>query len=202
MLTKVGKAGPVVGAVAGCVPQCGFSVMAANLYAGGIVSLGTLLAVFLATSDEAVLIMLSNPQEGKTVLKLLAAKVIIAVIAGYVMDGIFGKYIVVPKKYGNLCEHCGCHEHKAGIAKPALRHTFKIFVYLFVFTVILNLGIEVIGIQRISEYLLGDTIFQPVIAALIGLLPNCAASVILTQLYLSGAITFALQLQAYVLEQE
>lgn len=191
LMRKVGKAGPVVGSVVGCVPQCGFSVMAANLYAGGIISLGTLLSVFLATSDEAVLIMLGNPQEGKTVFKLLAAKVIIAVIAGYVVDIVLAKYISVPKQCGNLCDHCGCHDHKAGIVKPAIRHTCKIFIYLLVFTIVLNLGIEIIGVEALSEYLLGNTIFQPAIAALIGLIPNCAASVILTQLYLSGAITFA-----------
>lgn len=191
ILTKVGKAGPVVGAAAGCVPQCGFSVMASNLYAGGIISVGTLLSVFMATSDEAVLIILGNPGRGKDVLTLLVVKVIIGIVTGYIIDIVFGRYISVPKECGNLCSDCGCHDHHAGILRPALRHTGRIFVYLFIFTAILNLCIELIGIERLSAYLLGDTIFQPFIAALIGLIPNCAASVVLTQLYLSGAITFA-----------
>ena len=142
-----------------------------------------MLSVFLATSDEAVLILLGNPDQGKTVLTLLAVKVVIAVVAGYIIDLFLQKQIATPKECGNLCDHCGCHDHHAGLLKPALRHTIKIFLYLFVFTVI--------GIQTLSEYLLADSIFQPVIAALIGLIPNCAASVVITQLYISGAISFA-----------
>lgn len=191
LLVKVGKAGPIVGAVAGCVPQCGFSVMAANLYAGGIISVGTLLSVFIATSDEAILIMLGNPGAIKEVGPLLASKVLIAIAAGYIVDIFLKNRISVPKASGNLCDDCGCHEEESGVLKPAWHHTVKIFVYLFVFTGILNLCVEIFGIERLSAFLLGDTIFQPVIAAVIGLIPNCAASVILTQLYLSGAISFA-----------
>ena len=190
-LAKVGKAGPVVGAVAGCVPQCGFSVMAANLYAGGIISVGTLLSVFIATSDEAVLIIMSNPERIREVGVLLAAKVIIAVTAGYIIDIFFRNQIATVKESGNLCKDCGCDEEDAGIWKPAWHHTIRICIYLFIFTGILNLCIEIFGIEQLSKFLLGNTIFQPVIAAIIGLIPNCAASVILTQLYLNGAISFA-----------
>ncbi|BDF32658.1 hypothetical protein CE91St62_07280 [Lachnospiraceae bacterium] len=190
LLAGVGKAGPVVGAAAGCVPQCGFSVLASNLYAGGIISVGTLLSVFIATSDEAVLIILGNPGRGKDVLFLLLTKVIIAVIAGYVTDAFLSRRIAVQKKSGELCGRCGCEE-EGGILRPALNHTVKIFIYLFIFTGLLNFCIEVFGIDELSKILLGNTIFQPVIAAVIGLIPNCAASVILTQLYLNGAISFA-----------
>ena len=189
LMIKVDKAGPVVGAVVGCVPQCGFSVMAANLYSGGIITIGTLIAVFLATSDEAILIIMGNPEHAGKIGILLLAKVIIAIVAGYLVDIFFKKEIAVPHHEGELCHDCGCHNHSSGIVKPALRHTGKIFLYLFAFT--FNLCIEVLGIDRISAMMLGDTVFQPVIAALIGLIPNCAASVILTQLYLSGAISFA-----------
>ena len=191
LLAKVGKAGPIVGAIAGCVPQCGFSVMAANMYAGGIVSVGTLLSVFIATSDEAILIILGNPDYIGEVGTLLITKVVIAIVAGYIIDIFFREKISVRKENGNLCHDCGCHNDHAGIMKPAWNHTVKIFVYLLIFTGILNLCIEVLGIDRLSAILLGNTIFQPVIAAIIGLIPNCAASVILTQLYLSGAISFA-----------
>jgi hypothetical protein len=191
MLTRVGKAGPIVGAVAGCIPQCGFSVMASNLYAGGILSVGTLLSVFIATSDEAILIILGNPGYAKEVGKLLLAKVIIAILAGYVVDIFFSHWITEKKECVDLCTECGCHEEKAGILLPAWRHTVKIFLYLFLFNGIINLCIEMFGIEQLSAFLLGNTIFQPVIAALIGLIPNCAASVILTQLYLNGAISFA-----------
>lgn len=190
-LAKVGRAGPVVGAVAGCVPQCGFSVMAANLYAGGIISVGTLLSVFIATSDEAILIIMSNPERIREVGILLAAKVIIAVTAGYIIDIFFQNQLATGKESGNLCKDCGCDEEDAGIWKPAWHHTIRIFIYLFIFTGILNLCIEIFGIEQLSKFLLGNTIFQPVIAAIIGLIPNCAASVILTQLYLNGAISFA-----------
>ena len=191
VMQKIGRAGPIVGAVVGCVPQCGFSVMAANLYAGGVISVGTLLAVFLATSDEAVLIILGNPGRAGEVGMLLGAKVLIAVIGGYAADLFLKERLSSEKSCGNLCDHCGCHEAHAGILMPAWRHTFRLFAYLFIFTWILNLVIEVFGIEGLSRALLGDSVFQPVIAALIGLIPNCGASVILTQLYLSGAISFA-----------
>ena len=191
VMQKIGRAGPIVGATVGCVPQCGFSVMAANLYAGGVISVGTLLAVFLATSDEVVLIILGNPERAGEVGMLLGAKVLIAVIGGYAADLFLKERLSSEKSCGNLCDHCGCHEAHAGILMPAWRHTFRLFAYLFIFTWILNLVIEVFGIEGLSRALLGDSVFQPVIAALIGLIPNCGASVILTQLYLSGAISFA-----------
>ena len=118
LLAKVGKAGPIVGAIAGCVPQCGFSVMAANLYAGGIVSVGTLLSVFIATSDEAILIILGNPDYIGEVGTLLITKVVIAIVAGYIIDIFFREKISVRKENGNLCHDCGCHNDHAGIMKP------------------------------------------------------------------------------------
>ena len=188
---RAGKAGPVIGALAGCVPQCGFSVMAANLYAGGVVTVGTLVATFIATSDEAVLIILGNPGYTKEVVTLLVVKVIIGIISGYIANVFLRSRVSSPKTSGVLCKDCGCHEHDAGIIKPAIRHTLKIYVYLFLVTVALNLAIELIGVEELSKVLLSDSFFQPVIAAIIGFIPNCAASVILTQLYLSGVISFA-----------
>ncbi len=189
-LRKVGKAGPVMGALLGCIPQCGFSVMAANLYAGGIISVGTLLSVFIATSDEAILIMLGTPGSAASICPLVAVKMVIAVVSGYLVDLLLKDKISVSGQSGRLCrEWRECDEDK-GILRSALYHTARIFVYLFLFTGGLNLCVEVFGISRLSEFLLGDTIFQPVIASVIGLIPNCAASVILTQLYLGGAISF------------
>ena len=190
MLLKVGKAGPLAGALFGCIPQCGFSVMAANLYARRIISVGTLLSVFIATSDESILIMMGNPDAMAAIIPLLAAKLGIAVVAGYLADLILVKKTLTPKYSVNLVKWDDGSEEK-GIVKSAWNHTAKMFVYLFFFTVVLNLGVEFFGMVRISSFLLGDTIFQPVFAAVIGLIPNCAASVILTQLYLSGAISFA-----------
>ncbi|MDO5425968.1 MAG: putative manganese transporter [Eubacteriales bacterium] len=190
MLEKAGHGGPVLGALLGCIPQCGFSVLASNLYAGGVITMGTLLAVFLATSDEAILLLLADPGHGGEILKLILVKVVIAVIAGYLVDLIFHRRKWTEDPMQEICHDCGCHDHH-GIVRPALRHTVRIFLYLLVFTLALNILLDAVGIEQVSALLLGNTIFQPLIAALIGLIPNCAASVVLTELYLGGAISFA-----------
>ncbi|MDO4313234.1 MAG: putative manganese transporter [Eubacteriales bacterium] len=189
-LTKLNKAGPVVGAIFGCIPQCGFSVMTANLYSSGVVSLGTLLAVFLATSDEAVIILLGHPGNAAAIWRLLVTKLIIAVIAGYVADFFFAKQISSAKHIGDLCDHCGCHDHH-GILKPALNHTLKLLGYIFIFSGILNLLISLAGLDTVSTFLLSGSILQPFLTGIIGFIPNCAASVLLTELYLNGALSFA-----------
>ncbi len=189
-LWKVRKAGPIIGALCGCIPQCGFSVLAANLYAGGVISTGTLMSVFLATSDEALIIIFANPGYLKDMGLLILVKLIISVAAGYITDMLLSKHIKEQKAEGDLCRKCGCG-HTHSVIKPALRHTFKIFIYLFVIMLILDLCVEGVGKEAFSNVLLGNSIFQPFIAALIGFIPNCAASVILTQLYLEGIISFA-----------
>lgn len=190
ILTKLKKTGPLIGAVFGCIPQCGFSVMATNLYAGGVVSLGTLLSVYLATSDEAILILMGHPGKGRAVLLLLIVKIVIAITAGYFADFFLEKKISEPKQIGIICSHCGCHEHK-GIIQPALRHTLQIFGFILLFSGILNLLTEGFGLASISRYLLQGSIAQPFFTALIGLIPNCASSVLLTELYLTGTLSFA-----------
>lgn len=190
ILKRVGAAGPLAGAVLGCIPQCGFSVMAANFYAGGLLSPGTLLAVFIATSDEAILLLLGYPERAGDILWLILIKVIVGVVAGYIVDFFLRSWIEEEKEIHGICSHCGC-EKEHGILMPALRHTAQIMLYLFFFNLILGGLIEVFGVESMSAYLLGNTPFQPMIAVLIGLIPNCAASVILSQLYLSGAISFA-----------
>lgn len=189
-LASSGKAGPVIGALLGCVPQCGFSVFSANLYSGGVIGAGTLLAVFLSTSDEAIIIMLSNPDKKPEILKLIAVKVLIAVIFGYIIT-LLEKIKPAPKKQvEDLCKECGCEEED-GILKPALHHTLKIYSFLIVIIFFVNLCVELLGIERLSAILLGNSAFQPMIAALIGLVPSCASSIILTELYLEGAVSFA-----------
>ncbi|MCI9074787.1 MAG: arsenic efflux protein [Dorea sp.] len=189
-LSRLNKAGPIAGALFGCVPQCGFSVMAANLYSGGVVSLGTLLAVFLSTSDEAVIILMGHPGNGAAIWQLLAVKFIIALIAGYASDFLFAGKLTSPKHIEDLCGRCGCHDHH-GILKPALNHMLKLFVYIFAFSGVLNLLIALTGMDAISTFLLNGSILQPFLTAVIGFIPNCAASVLLTQLYLNGALSFA-----------
>lgn len=189
-LVKLEKAGPVAGALLGCIPQCGFSVMASNLYAGGVLSLGTLLAVFLATSDEALLLLAGHPGYERDMLFLLATKVIIAIIAGCLADAFFSRHIYTKKEIGDLCHHCGCHDHH-GIIRPALNHTVKLFAYIFIFSGILTFFIEAAGLESVSSFLLQGSILQPFLTALLGLIPNCAASVLLTELYMGGTLSFS-----------
>lgn len=184
--------GPLVGALLGCVPQCGFSIIAASLYSGGVITLGTLLSVFLATSDEAVLILMGNPEAKGVIFPLLAAKVVIAVLVGYLVDLIGKRYKIAKHQHNvdEVCEECGCHD-KPGVFMPALRHTLSIFFFLFVFTVGLNLAFELIGEEMLATLLLKDSVFQPFLAALIGMIPNCLPSIMLTELYVGGMISFA-----------
>lgn len=183
------KAGPAVGAVLGCVPQCGFSALISSLYCGGIVTTGTLLAVYLSTSDEAILILLAQPEKAGVVGKLVLAKLLIAVPAGYLADVIWNRRPHPVKHVEDLCSHCGCHDHR-GIIRPALNHSLKLFVFILVFNGLLNILIELIGLESLSRILLGGTLLQPFLTALIGLIPNCAASVLITQLFLDGVISF------------
>lgn len=191
-LRKLGPFGPVGGALFGCIPQCGFSVAVSNLYSGRLVSLGTLIAVYIATSDEAIPILLSNPQSVGEVWKLIAAKAVIAVLAGLLVDGIMklchrrGNEENEP--YHDLCEDCGCEEH--GILYSAIKHTAQIFAFLFVVSLILGFAIYLLGEERLDRVLMTDSAFQPLLAALIGLIPNCSASVVLTNLYAAGSLSF------------
>ncbi len=191
-----GRFGAVGGALLGCVPQCGFSVTASNLYAGRVITVGTLVAVFLSTSDEALPLMLAHPESYPMMFALLAIKVGIAILAGLLVDAVAKK--LRPKTEGvqesihELCEHehCHCGGHGHGILLSALRHTASIFLFIFVVLILLNLAVELIGEQRLSSLLLSGSVFQPLVAGLIGFIPNCAASVLLTELYLAGSISF------------
>lgn len=185
-----GKGGPLLGALLGCFPQCGFSVLASNLYAGRIITVGTLLSVFLATSDEAVLILLGNPGYGPEILRLLAVKIVIGITAGYLIDLLVTQKQEPLSHIHHMCRDCGCQHHH-GILRPALHHTLKIFCYLLIFSGILNFAIKLLGTDRLSAFLMSGSWLQPIITALFGLIPNCAVSVILTTLYLNGAISFA-----------
>lgn len=190
------KFGVVGGAVLGSVPQCGFSVAASNLYAGRIISAGTLAAVFISTSDEAIPILLSSKADFKLILSLIAVKIVLAAMAGLMADSVFAGLFKVKIKEGiassihrHVCTDCGCHGEE-GILKPALKHTVNIFIFLFFTNLFLNFLIGLAGEENLSEILLRDSIFQPALAGMIGLIPNCAASIILTRLYIEGNISF------------
>lgn len=189
--TRAGSLGPAVAALFGCIPQCGFSVLCANLYSSGIITLGTLIAVFLSTSDEAVILLAASSGGAFEVFKLLAVKVVIALICGYII------YFAEKKKHKphthshDLCEHdhCGCEEH-GRVLRPALIHTVKILGFLLLFTVIIDLAVAFIGTDALSHLLLSNSFLQPMLSAIIGFIPNCASSVLLTRLYIERTLSF------------
>ena len=188
-ISGIGKAGPLVGAALGCIPQCGFSASASNLYAAGLLSRGTLLAVFLATSDEALPMLLGTNHGRAMILPLLLAKVAIGIVAGYTIDLYMSRW-GRPRELFDLCEDCGCEEDGSGILKPALWHTGHILLYIFLLNLGLSLAMELLGEDLLGSLLLEGSLLQPFVAALVGLIPNCAVSVLLTQLYLTGSLSF------------
>lgn len=193
MLVGSGKYGALGGAVLGALPQCGFSVAASNFYAGRIITRGTLLAVFLTTSDEAIPVILSEPGRAGVLIPLIGIKILLGMSAGLVIDWVDRKsgrkdHQVTVEEHSELCQHCHCHEH--GVVRSAFHHTVTIFAYILVVSFVLNLAFYGMGSELVSRMLMSNTPFQPMITGLFGLIPNCAASVILTQLYLSGGISF------------
>lgn len=191
-LEKAGKAGPIAGGFLGVIPQCGMSTAASNLYAGRIISVGTLVAIYLSTSDEMLPIMISRSVDTMIIVKILAIKVVFAMIAGFLIDFV---YRIMKKeehqemKIHDFCEHEHCH-CEDGVLKSALRHTLQIFLFVFLITVILNVGVEIIGEEQLANFILNRPILGPVLAGMIGLLPNCAASVVITQMFLDGLMSF------------
>ena len=180
LLAGGGRWGAVPGALLGCVPQCGFSAIASNFYASRVITLGTLMAVYLATSDEAIPLLVSMPAYWDKLVVLMVIKVVYAVIVGFHADEV------------------DCHEEhndEEGNERPiwqaALRHTLEIFVFIFAFSLVFGLIVEGVGEDVFADLLGSMGFFQPVVAALVGLIPNCAASVLLTQLYVEGALRFS-----------
>lgn len=190
-LTKFGKSGALVGAVLGIVPQCGFSVVAANLYSNRIITAGTLLAVFISTSDEAIPVLISNPQSVGKIIPLIGSKLLLAIVAGLIVDklGMFG----ITKKELEVVEHEHSHCHTEGhhgLIKSAVAHTIKTFVFIFIVMFALEVCMEAIGEENFAAFIADKSIFQALFAGLVGLIPNCASSVIIAQLYAEGAISF------------
>ena len=191
VISKSGKYGPILGSLLGLIPQCGFSVVATNLYITRIISLGTLISIYLSTSDEMLIILLSKNANVKTILPLLLVKFSIGMISGFLIDFILRNKKKKQETY-SICEdeHCGC-EHEENLFKSSLIHTIKTFIFMFLATLLITYIFELFGEEYLSKLLLKDTIISPFITSLIGLIPNCASSVILTELYLSESINFA-----------
>jgi hypothetical protein len=193
-IKKSGKFGPIVGGILGAFPQCGFSVSATNLYAGRVITLGTLIAVYLTTSDEMLPIFISEAVEPIIILKLLGIKVIIGIIAGFAIDlfiNIFNKNKKENKdeEIGHMCEEEQCHCNENGILKSSIKHTLSIFIFILIITFIINIVVHALGEETIASWILNRPILGPIITSLIGLIPNCAASVIITNMYLENVIS-------------
>ena len=195
LVKKSGKLGPLFGSILGIFPQCGFSAVAASLYAGRVITLGTLIAVFLSTSDEMLPILISKSAPIELIVKVLVIKLIIGIIAGFIVDIL---HALIFKKLNeeknnedaieDMCEHehCDC-EH--GIVKSAIKHTINILAFIIIITFLINMIIYFIGEDNISNAIAQVPIAGILVSALIGFIPNCAGSVIITELYLSNLIS-------------
>lgn len=194
ILGRVRFIAPLFGAAAGAVPQCGFSAAAASFYAGGVISLGTLLSVFLSTSDELVPVLLGvKGVPVSLVVKIVAIKVVVAALVGFVFN--LGARLMrgdagIEPKVSELCAHsrCGC-AHRKGIVVPALIHTAEIFVFIFIVSGAIELATRFFGESWIHSLSMTKPFLGEFIGALVGLVPNCAASVACAQMYASGAMS-------------
>lgn len=194
-LTKNSKLSPLLGALFGIIPQCGTSVLAADLRLKRYITLGTLIAVFLSCSDEAVLVLLTRPSE-KTimVLPLIGSKFVIGFLVGFVVDLLYrNQKLNKPEEELKdvICdEH---HHHHTKLHKHLIHpliHSLEIFAYVFVINVSLGLIIASVGEKAFSDFLISNRFVAPIYSALIGLIPNCASSVLLSELYLTGSLSF------------
>ena len=193
LMTRVGRFGPVAGALVGIVPQCGFSAAASSLYSGGLISIGSLLAVFLSTSDEMLPIFISEQVAVPVIVRILLSKAVIGMVSGLLIDFLlrFTKYRSKTEKHiHDLCEkeHCGCEEEEGSVLRSALIHTLHITFFVFLITVALTIAVESLGEERVAGFLTGKPVIGTFLAALFGLIPNCASSVLITQLYLDGML--------------
>lgn len=203
--------GPIIGAAAGCIPQCGFAAAAGKLWTGGRISTGTMMAVFISTSDEALILLAGSPDHLTDAAYILLIKMTVAAAAGYIAERIIWR---LPMTYNSSMIHdteyytshrqdrtlhdtpehrnCACSEiTMISAIISALIHALKLMAVVFVFSAVIDIIIHMAGEELISSILMSDTIFQPIIAAAVGLIPGCAPSVLMTQLYMEGFISFS-----------
>ncbi len=186
VISRSGKFGPLAGGLLGALPQCGFSASGASLYSGRVITLGTLFAIFLSTSDEMIPVMISSRAKMSTLFIILAVKVLLGVAVGFVIDLVFKRHDTV--NIGGICEseNCRCEE---GIFRSALHHTFNVFLFVFLVGFVLEMVIALIGEDVLARFMSTLPIASQMISAAIALIPNCASSVIITELYLEGVIS-------------
>ena len=194
LLSRIKRFSHALGAGIGLVPQCGFSAAAASLYSGGVITVGTLLAVFLSTSDEMIPIFVSSAVAPSVIGKILLLKFVIALISGIAVDAATNvvRYgFRADKHIHDLCEreHCGCEDEEGGIFHSALVHTLKITLFIFLISLALSLAVGFAGEETLATLLTGAPVAGTIITGIIGLIPNCAASVAVTQMYLDGLLT-------------
>lgn len=192
LMEKAGHFGPALGALLGVVPQCGFAGAASSLYAGRVITMGTLISIYLSTSDEMLPILISESAPLSLIFKILAIKFLIGLLCGFVIDFMRLK-IHRAKMHENeihcLCEKEHCHCEK-GIFRSSLVHTLQISGFIFLISLLLGFLINLIGEEQISSFMTSLPVLSCFLTALVGLIPNCAASVLITKLYLSEMLTF------------
>lgn len=188
IVAKSGKFGPLLGGILGCFPQCGFSVMATNLYATRIITMGTLISVYLSTSDEMLPILLAHGSKIGDIMLLLGIKLVIGIVSGFLIDLFFSKKQEL--HIHELCEdeHCHCED---GILVSSFRHMIHTLVFIMIVSFGLNIVMEYVGSDVLNNIFRSNSFIAPVFASLVGLIPNCAASVIITELYLEGVLSLA-----------
>lgn len=190
-IERAGKWGPLAGGMLGAFPQCGFSAAAASLYAGGVISLGTLLSVFLSTSDEMLPVMISGKFPVGQMAAIVGGKVLIGVLVGITVDFIAGRSASSGEEHHieDVCEHEHCHCDGNHIVRSALHHTGVIAAYIFAVSFVLSLGMEWVGPERLTGLLTGQPIIGHLLCGIVGMIPNCAASVVITELYMERIVT-------------
>ena len=201
-MKKSEKSAPLIGSLAAIIPQCGFSVIASTLYIRRFITKGTLIGIYLATSDEAIPILLANPTHTHLVVPVVGLKLFIGILAGYLIDFILKdkKYIPIVEEADSdddlhadegCCHHSVSHRRKRELIYNPLKHTFNIFIFILLITVILNFVLAVYAEHSVLHLLLGKVkVLEPVITAFVGLIPNCAVSIALTMLLIKGSISF------------
>lgn len=185
-LKKVNKMGPLLGSLLGIIPQCGISASASNFYITRVISLGTLISVYLSTSDEMLPILISHNSNIFLIVKLLVTKFICGLVFGFIIDFIFRKKEQEEIKDFCELEDCDC-DH--GVIKSSIIHTLKTFAYILIISFILNIVMFYFGEEFLSKILMKDNILGIIISSIIGLIPNCSSSVLLTELFLNNSIS-------------
>ena len=191
-LERARSVGPLAGALAGAIPQCGISVAAASFYAGGVITVGTLVAVFLSTSDELLPVLLSQRVPMVLLAKIVGLKIVFALAVGFSLNGILASLRHARREVSvsELCEHSHCHcAHHGGIMMPAIIHTLEIFVFIVIVSGAIELAMHWFGEDSLNALCLNRPFVGELAAGALGLIPNCAVSVAGAKLYLAGAMS-------------